>query len=362
ADALRYTVVSSLGLGTNVMLDPNNLEQSFAPGRNFVTKLWNIGRFLLANVGDGAVEPLDAIAPERLTSADKWILARLDAAIAECDASLGPPRPTHDGKWLEGERYAGLRLMEYAEAARRFTWDELAAWYLESTKSRLLDAGNAEDATVARAVLAHVFDAALRLLHPVVPFITETLWQRLPGRRDADVLARAYWPQVRGVASDSATEFERVRDAAVRVRQLRVEYNIGPGTAIDVLIRPASSAARATFAEYAAILGRLPGVRATIAAADATPSEAAAHAMLADGSELFLLLAGAVDLAKECARFKGELGALEKQLAALRGRLANAGFVDRAPANVVEAERQKEREWSARREQLSEKVAALCGD
>ncbi len=361
ADALRYTVVSSLGLGTNVMLDPNNLEQSFAPGRNFVTKLWNIGRFLLSNVGDAAVERLDAISPERLTSADRWILARLDAAVIECDASLGPPRPTHDGKWLESERYSGLRLMEYAEAARRFTWDELAAWYLESTKSRLLDPANAKDAAVARAVLAHVFDASLRLLHPVVPFITETLWQRLPGRRDGETLARAAWPASRGAAPESAAEFERVRDAAVRVRQLRAEYNVGPGVAVAVSIRPSSSAMRATFAEFAATLGKLPGVRAAVSQVNAAPNEAAAHAMLADGSELFLILAGAVDLQKECARFKGELAALEKQLASLRGRLANSGFVERAPASVVDAERQKERDWSLRSEQLHEKVAALCG-
>ncbi|MEP6692018.1 MAG: valine--tRNA ligase [Gemmatimonadaceae bacterium] len=363
ADALRYTVISGMGYGTDVKLDPDNLEESFAPGRNFVTKLWNIGRFLLSNVEGGAVRALGEIDAACLTRADRWILARLDAAIAEVDAALGAAHPAAGALWGESERYIGLRLMEFTEVARRFTWDELAAWYLESTKSRLLAGG--DDADVARSVLVHVFDQALRLLHPVVPFITEALWQRLPGRVDGAFVAAAAWPTIRVPLPDErgndAEEFERVRDAVLRIRQLRVEYNIGPATAIAVAIMPATDEARRIFAEDAAMTGRLPGVRAAITIATGAPAEPAAQAMLADGSELYLLLAGAVDVDKECARLTGELAALEQQLGALRGRLGNDGFVSRAPAHVVEAERHKERDWSARREHLAAKVATLCG-
>ncbi|MGH7712424.1 MAG: valine--tRNA ligase, partial [Gemmatimonadaceae bacterium] len=115
ADALRYTVVAGMGLGADTILDPNDLERSFAPGRNFVTKLWNIGRFLLTNVGSESVQPLERVAADRLTSADQWILARLDSAIAACDSALGPARPV-DAIWPESERGAGLRLNEYTEA------------------------------------------------------------------------------------------------------------------------------------------------------------------------------------------------------------------------------------------------------
>ena len=165
ADPLRYTVVAGMGLGVDIMFDPDDLEKSFAPGRNFVTKLWNIGRFLLTNVGAAPVHALSDIDPDRLTRADQWVLARLDAAITDCDAALGPARPAA-GHWTEAQRTAGLRLNDYAETARRFVWNELADWYLEAVKSRLLTPG--DDRDVARAVLVHAFDNALRLLHPIV--------------------------------------------------------------------------------------------------------------------------------------------------------------------------------------------------
>jgi valyl-tRNA synthetase len=149
ADALRWTVTAGLGLGVDVMLDPTDLEKSFAPGRNFCTKLWNIGRFLLARVGTEPVAPLHTISASRLTAADRWILDRLDTAIADCDAALGPARPGATGTWSEQERTRGLRLAEYAEAARRFVWNELADWYVESVKPRLMATG--PEAKIGRA-------------------------------------------------------------------------------------------------------------------------------------------------------------------------------------------------------------------
>src|SRR3954463_4384436 len=143
ADALRWTLVSGMGLGADVMLDPSDLEKSFAPGRNFATKLWNIGRFLLTNVGTEPVRPITDVRRAQLGRADSWILAKLNATILECDAALGPARPER-GKWALNERFIGLRLSEYAEAARRFVWNELADWYLETSKTRI--AGGGDDA------------------------------------------------------------------------------------------------------------------------------------------------------------------------------------------------------------------------
>src|SRR5215203_5474669 len=133
ADALRWTLVSGMGLGADVMLDPADLEKSFATGRNFATKLWNIGRFLLTNVGGDPVLPLDELDPSTLARADAWILDRLDVAIRESDRAIGPLSPADD-VWRREELSAGLRLNEYAETARRFVWNELADWYLEAIK------------------------------------------------------------------------------------------------------------------------------------------------------------------------------------------------------------------------------------
>ena len=360
ADALRYTLVSKMGMGADVILDPANLEESFAPGRNFATKLWNIGRFLLANVGEEAVLPIAEVTPESLARADQWILARLDATIAECNAALGPARPggetARSTAWTDNTRVAGLRLNEYAESARRFVWNELADWYLEAIKGRLATPGGDRDA--ARAVLVHVFDRALRLLHPIVPFITETLWQRLPGRRPDELLPVARWPEP-GFTHPGAAEFELVREAVSAARAIRADYGLPPGKQIEVTLVPSSALAKRVLGEESTIIGRL--TRSTATVADTAPRETAAHALLADGSEIVIPLAGIIDLEKECGRLRTELEQLERQLTALEQRLGNAGFLGRAPAHIVEAEQQKQREWAARREQLAAKVDSLCG-
>jgi valyl-tRNA synthetase len=357
ADALRYTVVAGMGLGADTILDPGDLERSFAPGRNFVTKLWNIGRFLLGNVGADPVDRLDDVDPALFSHADRWILGRLDAAVAACNAALGPARP-HGHAWREEQRYAGLRLNEYAEAARGFVWSELADWYLEAVKTRLATPG--VDREVARAVLVHAFDGALRLLHPIVPFVTEALWQRLPrpGRVSGEWLTTASWPPG-DRAPATAEAFEIVRETVVAIRQLRADYNIPPGKAINGFVRPAGAHARAVLTAEGSTIERLS--RCTIALVDTAPDGAAAHQVLSDGTELILPLSGMIDVTKECARLKSELESLDKQLQGLRGRLANDSFVSRAKPEVVESERAKERDWTARRAQLASKAASLCG-
>ena len=359
-DALRYTVISGLGMGADVMLDPNDLEKSFAPGRNFVTKLWNIGRFLLTNVGTDTVQPLERIDHSRLRRADRWILAALNTAIDECSTALGPARPA-DGVWDQSELRAGLRLSEYTETARRFVWNELADWYLESTKGRL--AAGANDAEVARAVLAHSFDAALRLLQPVVPFITDVLWRRLPVAQEnrGDFIARAEWPRRDGRFAPEP-EFDLVREAINSVRQLRADYAIPPGDRITAVLDVSQAGENGQrdakiFADEAEFIGRI----ARCGVEQKNGRDAGASILLSSGSRLHVALAGVIDIDKECRKAKSELEKLDAQLSSLSARLSNPGFTDRAPAHVVEAERKKLGEWTTRRSQLSEKVIALCG-
>jgi valyl-tRNA synthetase len=351
ADALRYTVIAGMGMGADLILDPNDLEKSFAPGRNFATKLWNIGRFLLTKVGEEPTLAIDALDPQRLTRADRWILERLNLAIAECDAAFGPARP-HGGRWNAPQLRSGLRLNEYAESARRFVWNELADWYLESVKPRLTDAG--EDRDVARAVLVHVFDMALRLLHPVVPFITEALWQRLPehGVRESTLLCTAAWPTERAVAA-GGTDFERVRDAVNALRGLRAEYAVAPGRMIDATIATSNVA---LYGDEAGLIGQLARARVTVGSA---PDGPAAHALLPDGSDLALPLGALVDLAQERAKLDTEIERIVTHLHSVRQRLANEGFTSRAPTHVVQAERDKEHELAARAEALATKRRSL---
>ena len=368
ADAMRWTLVSGMGLGADVILDPNDLEKTFATGRNFVTKLWNIGRFLLDKAGTAPVRRVAQLPAAKLQRADEWILWRLDVAIAECDAALGPLRPTtrldnpDRVRWTEEERYGGMRLNDLAEVARRFVWNELADWYVEAIKGRLAEGG--EDAEVARAVLVHVFDAALRLLHPVIPFVTEAIWQQLPSHVEGTYVASAAWPKARArreggdAASERANEFELVREAVAAIRQIRAEYAVPPGKSIDA-IAVANNGATRVFGEESLLVERL--ARTSLSIAPTAPAGAAAHAVLTGGASLVVPLAGLVDVEKECARLKGELGSLEKQLQGLEARLSNQQFVSKAPPDVVAGERRKLGEWSTRRDQLREKVQTLCG-
>src|SRR6266513_2982591 len=152
ADALRWTCVANTALGADLLLDPNDLETTFAPGRNFANKLWNIAQFVLGQL-PRSVPAIDAVDRRALTLADRWILSRAQAVIREATASL--------------EQF---RLDEAAKRCFEFVWNELADWYVEAVKPRLED-------PAAKAVLAYCFDLSLRLLHPIVPFITEELWQ-----------------------------------------------------------------------------------------------------------------------------------------------------------------------------------------
>ena len=159
-DALRWTLIGGGSLGADVIVDPNDLETTFAPGRNFANKLWNIGQFVLGQLPKN-VAGIEAVDRRLLTLADRWILSRTQAMIRDATTSL--------------EQF---RLDETAKRCYEFVWNELADWYVEAVKPRMAGSG----AATPQAVLAYCLDAALRLLHPVVPFITEQLWQMLPGR------------------------------------------------------------------------------------------------------------------------------------------------------------------------------------
>jgi len=354
ADALRWTMIAGMGMGVDVLLDPEDLEKSFAPGRNFATKLWNIGRFLLMQVGGEPVQPLASLDRSKFRSADHWIINRLADAVADCDAALGPARP-QGATWPENQRQAGMRLDAHAEAARRFLWNDLADWYVEASKTRLAEPG--ADRELTRALLVHCFDQGLRLLHPIMPFITETLWQKLPDHVDGTWLVTAKWP-VPPTRSDAAHEFEVVKDVITAVRQIRNDYVLPPTQPLTAHLAGNAAAAALAVAERA-FIHRM--CRADLAGDGAAPSGAAAHALLADGLEVVIPLEGIVDVAKERGKLETELVGLEKQLGALRGRLGNKGFTDKAPAQVVDAERAKEREWSARSEQLRTKIRAMGG-
>ena len=347
ADALRYTLVAGSAVGTDVILDPNDIETSFAPGRNFANKLWNAARFILSNL-EGPTRPLagpagDVVRRDELQLADRWILARCDAAVVEVTDAL--------------ERF---RLNEAAAAAYRFVWSELADWYIEQIKPRLY--GDQPGGDVARAVVAQTFDVGLRLLHPVMPFITETLWRRLPGRTPEASIVRAPWPRPDARAQDAQAvrRFGLLQELVTAVRQVRAEYGVGPGQTVRVAVSNLGPESRAAVDAERGTIARLAKVSELIVGESG--ERVGGHAVLTDGTAVFVPLGDAIDLDRECSRLGGEVDRLLQLISTQERKLANDQFTAKAPAAVVERERQKLASWREQHEVLAKKRELLgCG-
>jgi len=320
-----------------VILDPNDLETTFAPGRNFANKLWNIGQFVLGQLPKN-VAGIEAVDRRLLTLADRWILSRAQAMIRDASASL--------------EQF---RLDEAAKRCYEFAWNELADWYVEAVKPRMTGTG----AATPQAVLAYCLDTTLRLLHPVVPFITEQLWQTLPGRKADELLAVASWPAIRSELEDPVAdrEFARVKTAIEQIRSIRAEYRVAPKIKLKATIVARGNDRSATFdgeRETIVRLGQLESL-----ALDGASQGVGAHAVFGDGSEVVVALEGAVDIRTECRRLSEEKDRLDKQLEGLAARLTNENFVARAPQDVVAREREKEKAWRDQRDVLAGKLKSL---
>jgi len=343
ADALRYTVMSGSGAGTDQYLNYENLEEAFGPGRNFANKLWNAGRFALMNLGDEARVSVDQVA-DALEPMDRWILSRMTRAVREVTDAM--------------ER---LRLQDAALRGYEFFWGELADWYLELAKPRLRADADPATRRAAQATLAEALDTALRLLHPVMPFITETVWQKLPrAAGDGPALIVARWPRPRAEWEDEGAEraIEELQAVIGAVRAIRSEYGIQPAARVPLRVAGGAEAVAVLKANRRALhdLARVD----ELAFAGAN-GEIGASAVLRSGTELFIPLAGVIDLEHERARLRDELQRIDRQIEGGEKKLANESFVARAPESVVGYEREKLASFREQRGKLAEKLAALEG-
>ncbi|MDH3457978.1 MAG: class I tRNA ligase family protein, partial [Gemmatimonadota bacterium] len=271
--------------------------------------------------------------------ADRWILSRCQHVVADTTDAL--------------ERF---RLNDAANQVYHFVWDELADWYLEQVKPRLYD--QAPEGNVARAILIEVFETALRLLHPVMPFISEELWAHLPGNREP-LLARAAWPigKEQFVDDEAERQFAVVQALVTAVRGIRAEYHVAPSVTLTAVVAPATRETLAAINAEQGTVERLAKI------SDLTIADSAegvgGHAVLHDGTSVLVPLGDAIDIAQECQRLRAERERLETQLERVAQKLANDQFMSRAPREVVERERDKEHTWREQCETLGTKLAAL---
>ncbi len=343
ADAMRYTIISQCAIGTDINLDHENVEAAFASGRNFANKIWNAGRFALMSLGDAPVKPVREVADD-LQLEDVWIISKLQKATAQATQDL--------------ERF---RLHEVAEGLYHFFWGDVCDWYLELVKNRLGPDADPASREAARSTLVTVLDRSMRLLHPIVPFVTAELWERLPaaeGTERAEDLIVAAWPVTDEafVSEEAEGLMGGLQQLIVEVRRLRKEYGVPEGKRIGVHVTGGSEAFMSVVGEKAAAFEQL----ARVDRIETSPgSGVGAHAVIGNGAELFVPLEGVIDVERERSRLTDEITRLGQLLAGTKKKLENEKFVSRAPADVVQKERDRTLQLEEQGSKLREKLAAL---
>jgi valyl-tRNA synthetase len=326
ADALRLTLLMGIGNGSDLRFAEERCEAM----RNFGNKIWNAARFVLMNLKIDAWE-----LPAHLETEDKWILHKYNELIPAVTDAL--------------DRYdLGLT----AQKLYDFIWHDFCDWYIELVKPRLFDGG--ED---AQRVLGHVFSGVLTLLHPFMPFLTEEIWQALPRKgRGCDMLVTGKWPCAGSLYASDAAAMERVMDGIKAIRQRRTEMNIPPSRKPALYV---ISDAPESYRQASALINKLAGT-VSLEVLDSKPAELSAYIQIATQEALFLLPTDQlIDRDAEKVRLQAELKKLEAELTPLRAKLANHGFISKAPAAVVESEKEREAALSARLNKVREGLAEL---
>jgi valyl-tRNA synthetase len=319
-DALRFTLAALASTGRDINWDMKRLEGY----RNFCNKLWNASRFVLMNTeahdcGFNGGEM-------QLSLADRWILAEFNRTVKAYREALDTYR---------FDIAAGI-LYE-------FTWNQFCDWYLELTKPVVINGSEAEQRGT-RNTLITVLEALLRLAHPIIPFITETIWQRvkpLTGET-ADTIMLQPFPAFDAALEDqqALNDLEWIKQAIIAVRNIRAEMNIAPSKQLEVLLRNANGDAQRRVQENQSFIERLARL-SSITLLPAGEKGPVSVTKLVDGAELLIPMAGFIDKDAEIARLSKEMGKLDGEIASIEGKLANEGFVARAPEAVVAKERER---------------------
>ena len=334
ADALRWFLANGSAPGQDVRYSTDKMDAAW----NFINKIWNASRYALMNVGDLTADQVDITGEKTL--ADKWILTRLNQTI---------------GKVTEL-----FEKFEFGEAGRllyRFIWDDFCDWYIEMSKETL--AGDDEAAKLTTcSILVYVLDNTLRLLHPIMPFVTEEIWQSVPHVGESLVVAT--YPTVHPEQMDeqAAEEMEFLMDFIRSVRTVRNEMNTPLSKPINIIAKVSDAAHYAILKENESYIARFSNPEEFVYGEDVeAPSDAVTSVIT--GAEIYLPLAGLINIEDEIARLEKEAEKLQQEVDRVEKKLSNEKFVAKAPAAVVEAERAKGADYQAQREAVLERIATL---
>ncbi|MBJ7634806.1 valine--tRNA ligase [Weissella confusa] len=324
ADALRWFLATGSTPGLDVRFSYTKMDSAW----NFINKIWNASRYVIMNLDDETKAELPADLSV-LTLADKWILSRLNETIASVTKNFDK--------------------FEFGEAGRslyNFIWNDFADWYIEMTKETLN--GNDEAAKKnVQAVLAYVLDNTLRLLHPIMPFVTEAIWQEMP--HDGEPIVVAAYPEVKAELDNPTAEadFQSLTDLIKAVRTIRTEANAPMSTEIDVLIKTSDENLARIFDENSDYINRFVKPKSLEISADVAAPKLAMTQIIS-GAEVYVPLEELIDLDEEIARLQGDLKKFAGEVKRAEGKLGNEKFVNNAPEAVVAEEREKLADWQAK--------------
>jgi valyl-tRNA synthetase len=317
SDAMRMTLTALAAQGRDIKLSENRIEGY----RNFVNKLWNASRFALMNLADFDFAKTN-INRSDLTLADRWIISRLQ------DAVIGVRRALDE-----------FRFNEAASLIYQFAWGEFCDWYLELIKPRLY--GNEPGGEAARHVMTHTLDNIMRLLSPIMPFVTEELWQKI--KPSGDYLALAEYPKADASLIDAQAEktMSVVMGITVAIRNIRGELGVKPSLKLSAWARvKGNPEMEGIITAQAPFIGKLSGAEIGLMASSG-PRPANTGVGVAGDVEVFVNLEGVVDIAEWKAKAQKELAKIEKEIGIFDKKLSNAQYVDNAPPEVVEKDREK---------------------
>ena len=329
-DSLRWFLANGSAPGQDVRFSTDKMDAAW----NFINKIWNASRYVLMNVGDLTLDNLSI--GQDLTLADRWILARLQTTIADVTRLF--------------ERF------EFGEAGRilySFIWDDYCDWYIEMTKEQLQDKEAAN--TTTKSILVFVLDQFLRLLHPIMPFVTEEIWQQIGGQDKSIVVAD--YPRVNEAYQDSQVEAQmaQLMELIRAVRTIRNEMNTPLSKPVDLYIKVQDAAGQALLEANQAYIKRFCNpAQLVISQAPEHPEEVVTQVL--SFAEILMPLKGLIKLEDELARLEGEQAKLEKEVARIDGKLSNEKFVSRAPEHVVAEERNKRQGYLSQLETVKERI------
>ena len=337
ADTLRFMLITGNTPGNDMRFYWERVESA----RNFANKLWNASRFMLMNLEgfDKSFVPQ----AEDLTLADRWILSRYARTSAAVTSNL-----------------ENFELGEAGRMIYEFIWNEFCDWYIELAKARLYDKENERPRQTALYVLGYVLERTLRLLHPFMPFITEEIWQHIP--HEGKSIMVAAWPEddARWLDDVGEAHMTAIMETIKNVRNMRAEVNAAPGRKSEVILHFVDESLRAVFAAnegYLTVLAAAAPV--TLLGSDAAKPENAMVSVVR-GVEIYLPLKGLIDVEKETARLGKELETLAKEIKRVTGKLSNQGFLSKAPAEVVEKEREKQKGFEEKKAAVEERIKYLA--